>query len=98
MVYGIGLQTRYYDGEDFVDSRPDRTLMTLAAETGGGYFEPDKASDLMSTVERIGRELRSQYLLAFRSSSPDGRVHRLRVRMRASTLKVRARRSYLNGR
>ena len=28
MVYGIGLQTRYYDGDDFVDSRPERTLMS----------------------------------------------------------------------
>jgi Ca-activated chloride channel homolog len=97
MVYGLGLQTRYFDGDDFVDSRPDRTLMKLADETGGGYFEPDKASDLVSTVERIDREVRSQYLLSFRSSSADGRVHRLRVRMRASTFKVRARRSYLNG-
>ena len=73
------------------------TLMKLADETGGGYFEPDKASDLVSTVERIDQELRSQYLLTFRSGSPDGRAHRIRVRMSASTFKVRARRSYLNG-
>ena len=98
MVYGIGLQARYFDGDDFVDSRPERTLMKLADETGGGYFEPDKASDLVSTVERIDQELRSQYLLTFRSGSPDGRAHRIRVRMSASTFKVRARRSYLNAR
>ncbi|MEO8256856.1 MAG: hypothetical protein ABI868_05865 [Acidobacteriota bacterium] len=55
-------------------------------------------NDLVSTVERIDQELRSQYLLTFRSSSPDGRAHRIRVRTRASTFKVRARRSYLNGR
>jgi VWFA-related protein len=97
MVYGIGLQTRYFDGDDFVDSRPDRTLMKLAVETGGGYFEPDNAMDLVSTVDRIAQELRSQYLLTFRSSSPDGRAHRLRVRLRASPFNVRARRSYLNG-
>jgi hypothetical protein len=66
--------------------------MKLAVETGGGYFEPSKASDLVSTVERIDQELRSQYLLAFRSRVPDGRAHRLRVRMRVSTFKVRVRR------
>ena len=97
MVYGIGIQARYFDGDDFVDSRPDLTLMTLAIETGGGYFEPDKASDLVATVDRIAEELRSQYLLEFRSSAPNGRAHRIRVRIRASTFKVRARRSYLNG-
>jgi Ca-activated chloride channel family protein len=96
MVYGIGLQTRYFDGDDFVDSRPELTLMKLANETGGGYFEPDKATALVSTVERIDRELRSQYLLTFRSGLPDGRAHRVRVRMRASTFKVRARRSYMS--
>jgi VWFA-related protein len=91
MVYGIGLQTRIDDGDDIVPSRPDRTLMPLAAETGGGYYEPARSRDLVSIVTRIEEELRHQYVLTFAPVSNAGRTHRILVRATQPNLRVRAR-------
>jgi Ca-activated chloride channel homolog len=95
MIYVIGLEGRHFDGDEFVDSEPDPKLRTLARETGGGYFELERTSGLASTFRRVGEELHSQYVLAFVPTSPDGHVHKLRVRVKNRRLTVRARRSYL---
>jgi VWFA-related protein len=91
MIYGIGLETRFDDGDDFVSSRPDLTLMPLAAETGGGYYEPGRSKDLMDIVARIEDELRHQYVLTFVPASTDNRIHRIHLRMTQPDLHVRAR-------
>jgi Ca-activated chloride channel family protein len=91
MVYGIGLQTRIDDGDDIVPSRPDRTIRPLAAETGGGYYEPAKSQDLVSIVARIEEELRHQYVLTFAPVSDAAGSHRIEVRSTAPNLRVRAR-------
>ncbi|MFN7984789.1 MAG: VWA domain-containing protein [Vicinamibacterales bacterium] len=39
MIYAIGLQSEYFDGQRMVRSKPDSGLRRLADETGGGYFE-----------------------------------------------------------
>src|SRR5436190_6523168 len=39
MIYAIGLQSEFFNGQRVVRSRPDRGLRKLADETGGGYFE-----------------------------------------------------------
>jgi Ca-activated chloride channel family protein len=91
MVYGIGLQTRIDDGDDIVPSRPDRTVMPLTAETGGGYYEPAQSHDLVSIVARIEEELRHQYVLTFAPQSNAGRTHRIQVRTTEPDLRVRAR-------
>src|SRR5947207_6674260 len=49
MVYAIGFQSEYFDGARTVRSKPDRGLQKLADETGGGYFELKKSSDLGPT-------------------------------------------------
>ena len=38
MIYAIGLQSEYFDGQRTVRSKPDSALRRLADETGGGYF------------------------------------------------------------
>ena len=46
MIYAIGLQSEYFDGQRMVRSKPDSGLRRLADETGGGYFELKQTSDL----------------------------------------------------
>lgn len=95
MVYAIGLESEYFNGQRQVRTRPDRGLRRLAEETGGGYFELKKTDDLGPTFSRVAQELHSQYALGFTPAILDGREHRLEVRMSDPGMKGRARRSYI---
>ena len=95
MVYAIGLEAEYFNGQRLVRTRPDGGLKRLAEETGGGYFELKKTDDLSPTFTRVAQELHSQYVLGFTPMSLDGRVHRLEVRIKRPQMSARARRSYL---
>ena len=95
MIYGIGLETEFFNGQMVVRSKPDSILNRFAAETGGGYFDLKKGADLSSSFTRIAQELRSQYLLAFSPAALDGKAHRLEVRVKRPGLKTRSRRSYI---
>jgi Ca-activated chloride channel homolog len=95
MVYSIGLEVHYFNGANWVRTRPDRNLRRIAAETGGGFFELKKTDELATTFTRVAQELRSQYLLGFVPETLDGRVHKLEVRVKTPGTTVRARRSYL---
>jgi VWFA-related protein len=74
---------------------PDPGLKELAAIGGGGYFEMSRADHLATTFARVADELHHQYLLGVPAAAPDGKVHTIEVRVRPSTLTVRARRSYV---
>src|SRR6185503_10704004 len=39
MIYAIGLESNYFNGQQMVRSKPDGGLRKVAEETGGGYFE-----------------------------------------------------------
>jgi Ca-activated chloride channel homolog len=95
MVYAIGFESIYFNGQRMVKSKPDGGLQKLAAETGGGYFELDKGSELASTFTRVAQELHSQYVLGFTPTQLDGRVHKLAIRLKQPGMTARARRSYL---
>lgn len=95
MVYAIGLQSEYFNGQRVVRSRPDRSLRRLAEETGGGYFELERTADLSPTFTRVAQELHSQYSLGFAPGALDGKEHKLEVRLRQSGMTARARRSYI---
>lgn len=95
MIYAIGLESNYFNGQRMVRTKPDSGLRKLADETGGGYFELTKASELASTFTRVAQELHSQYVLGFTPTSLDNRVHKLSVRVKQPGASVRARRSYL---
>jgi Ca-activated chloride channel family protein len=95
MVYAIGLESHYFNGAQMVRTRPDRGLKRLADETGGGYFELEKTSDLAPTFTRVAQELHSQYVLGFTPTELDGRIHKLVVRMKQAGMTARARRSYV---
>ena len=95
MIYGIGLETEFFNGQSVVRSKPDGILSRFANETGGGFFDLKKNADLGASFTRIAQELRSQYLLGFSPTALDGKVHRLEVRVKRPGLKARSRRSYV---
>ena len=82
-------------GGGIMGNRPDPGLPTLAAETGGGYFELTRAEDLAATFARVADELHRQYALGFEPSKLDGKTHKLEVKVKQPGAKPRARKSYV---
>jgi Ca-activated chloride channel homolog len=95
MVYAIGLESTYFNGQRMVRSEPDRGLRKIADETGGGYFELKKSADLAPTFTRVAQELHAQYVMGFTPTQLDGKIHKLSVRIKKPGMTARARRSYL---
>jgi len=94
MIYAIGLQSVYFNGQRQVRSQPDKGLRKIADETGGGYFELKRTDDLGPTFTRVAQELHSQYVLGF-APATDGKLHKLEVRVKKPGMTARARKSYL---
>jgi Ca-activated chloride channel homolog len=75
-------------------------LDDLAKDTGGHYFDVDNPDELPAIAERIGEELRSQYLLGYSPANAkrDGSFRRIEVKLapqaQSPDLEVRYRRGY----
>jgi Ca-activated chloride channel family protein len=95
MVYAIGLQSIYFNGQRMVRSQPDRSLRKIAEETGGGYFELKKTDELSPTFTRVAQELHSLYTLGFSPALLDNKEHKLEVKMRQAGMIARARKTYI---
>jgi Ca-activated chloride channel family protein len=95
MIYAIGLESHYNNGQGMVRTRPDSGLRKVADETGGGYFELKKSSELAPTFTKVAQELHSQYVIGFAPTLLDNKVHKLAVKMKQPGMTARARRSYL---
>jgi len=95
MVYAIGLESNFFNGQRMVRSQPDSGLRKIADETGGGYFELKKTADLAPTFTRVAQELHAQYVMGFTPTQLDGKVHKLSVRIKKPGMTARARRSYV---
>jgi Ca-activated chloride channel family protein len=95
MIYAIGFESNYMIDGRMIRTKPDSGLRKVADETGGGYFELTKASDLGPTFTRVAQELHSQYVMGFAPTQLDGKVHKLTVRVKKTGMTARARRSYL---
>ncbi len=77
----------------------EHALETMTDTTGGAMFYPDSAQELGAIFDRIDRELRTQYRLAY-YPNPRGPANTYRsivVAVTPSTYKVRHRKSYLTG-
>jgi VWFA-related protein len=73
----------------------DKVLQEFAEETGGRYFQPFSWEDLDEAFQAIDTELRSQYTISYRPTTPrDGQYHEIEIRSLQRGLKVRARRGY----
>ena len=91
MVYSIGLESKFLG----TTTRPDGGIRKIADETGGGYFELKRASDLAPTFTKVAQELHSQYVIGFTPTQLDNKVHKLAVKMKQPGMTAQARRSYL---
>jgi Ca-activated chloride channel homolog len=74
----------------------DEVLQKLVDETGGKAYFPLKLDDLASDFQKIGEELRSQYVLSYTpiNSILDGTYRRVRVEMTDKKYKARTRQGY----
>jgi Ca-activated chloride channel family protein len=97
MVYSIGLEVDYFNGQHRVRTNPDRVLKNIADETGGGYYLLKPKDDLGATFTRVAQELHSQYVLGFTPQVIDGKVHKLEVKLKKPGMSARARKSYVAG-
>ena len=106
MVYAIGLQSTQLRaprpgrglggfGGSMSQQRPDPGLAVIADDTGGGYFELNRAEDLSSTFARVAEELHRQYLLAISPERLDGSTHQLEVKVKRPGAVVQARKTYI---
>ena len=67
----------------------------LTASTGGTVFPFTRLKGLEGAVEKLGRELHTQYILSFTPDSPTPGYHHLEVRVAGRPdLRVRARPGY----
>jgi Ca-activated chloride channel family protein len=80
-----------------INTRVNPTSLREITDDSGGRTEIVRSSaELADATARIAEELNQQYLLAYTSSrSNDGRYHSLRVRVRGTDYKVRARNGYV---
>lgn len=83
-VFAIGI----FDPDDAPKRTPEelngpRLLDELTDQTGGRLYRVDKLDELTSISERIGNELRSQYLLGYSPSDAtrDGKYRHVKVRL-----------------
>ena len=97
MVYAIGLQSEFFNGQRMVRSRPPTALRRLADETGGGFFELKKTAELGPTFTRVMQELHSLYALGFSPTNLDGKERKLELRVKPG-MTARARRTYIASR
>src|SRR5229473_3268203 len=77
----------------------EHALETMTDTTGGAMFYPDSPQDLGAIFDRIDRELRTQYLLAY-YPTPRGPANTYRsivVTVDPASYHVRHRKSYLTG-
>lgn len=111
MIYAIGLESRMapapgagvrggsfgggFGANPLGVEKPDPGLPMIAGETGGGYFELTRADDLAKTFARVSEELHKQYSLGFEPTKLDGKVHKIKVRVKKDGMTVRARKTYL---
>jgi VWFA-related protein len=82
-----------------VNDEKDRVLLKLAEETGGTAFFTGDMLALERSLTKIAKELRTQYLVTYRSTNDqyDGSYRRIDVKLGASNrgdLKVRTKRGY----
>jgi Ca-activated chloride channel family protein len=96
MIYAIGLESEFPIAPGRMQrTRPDRGLRKLADETGGGYFELKKTTELAPTFTRVAQELHSLYTIGFAPMVLDNKEHRLEVRLKQPGQTGRARKSYI---
>jgi Ca-activated chloride channel family protein len=93
-VYAIALDS---PGRQAINTHVNPTALREITDDSGGRTELVRSSaELAEATARIAAELNSQYLLGYTSSHrADGQYHSIRVRVRGTDYKVRARNGYV---
>ena len=75
----------------------EHALVTMTDTTGGAMFFPDTAPDLTTIFDRIDRELRTQYRLAYYPNprGPANTYRSIEVKVATGNYQVRHRKTYL---
>lgn len=75
----------------------EHALETMTDTTGGAMFYPDNAQELTTIFDRIDRELRTQYRLAYYPNlrGPANTYRSIEVKVTTGNYQVRHRKSYL---
>jgi Ca-activated chloride channel homolog len=81
-IYAIGIFDRYFPTEE--ERLGPELLYEIAELSGGRSYTIDNPNQLPAVAERVGLELRHQYVLAYRpeNSVHDGKWHKIRVCLR----------------
>jgi Ca-activated chloride channel homolog len=78
-----------------------QSLTTLSERTGGAAFFPSSLDEIQSIAREIARDIRSQYVITYRSSNPHtaGAYHSIQVQALggSSPLRVETRTGYYSG-
>jgi Ca-activated chloride channel family protein len=80
-----------------ISLRGQESMTTLATDTGGVAFLPDKDEDLEKVFKQITAELQAQYLLGYYSTNEatDGKFRRIKIQLpKYPNLRIRARQGY----
>jgi|WetSurMetagenome_2_1015567.scaffolds.fasta_scaffold33363_3 Ca-activated chloride channel homolog len=94
-IYTIGLRAKdQAQGKGFKEA--EFVLRSLAQETGGRAFFPDKIEELAGVYSQISEELASQYMVGYVSKNPrrDGAWRRLAVRVDRPGITARTKQGY----
>lgn len=82
ILYGIGVYDSYFPT---VEERLGPQLLSEISEvTGGRAFTIDNPNDLPDVANKIGMELRNQYVLGYKpdKTQHDGKWHKIKVKLR----------------
>jgi len=87
-VYSVGLLLGLLQGSRFLEK--------ISEETGGRMIKVRKLDELPSAIEKLSRDLRSQYVLGYYSSNAqnDGRYRKVRVQVNQPTVHASWRHGY----
>jgi VWFA-related protein len=79
--------------EGFVEA--DELLREIAIAGGGHAYFPKNAKEFTDAYAEIAQFVRNEYLLEFNPPSEDGKLHSLRVKIRASSYHLSYRQAYV---
>jgi Ca-activated chloride channel family protein len=96
VLYTIALEQN-----DRRDEGHRQSLRTLSEQTGGAAFFPSSLGEIKSIANAIAQDIRSQYVIGYRSSNPhtSGAYHSIQVQALAGStrLRVATRTGYISG-
>lgn len=81
VIYAIGLFDRYFQTEE--ERLGPELLTDITNLTGGRAFQVDNPNDLTDVANKIGVELRNQYVIGYRPQNQphDGKWHKIKVKL-----------------